>query len=103
MKNGAMSVKRLARYLNWHIYGNFLGYNGQLYNNAKLADYIRNYNVMLDYCVLRDKIYEKSVVDKRNRVLQEKNLIYEDVDYRLESDKKLDYKRKRQKILRRKL
>jgi hypothetical protein len=52
---------------------------------------------------LRDKIYDKSVVDKRNRILQEKNLIYEDVDYRLEYDKKLDYKRKRQKILRRKL
>jgi hypothetical protein len=52
---------------------------------------------------LRDKIYEKSVIDKRNRILQEKNLIYEDVDYRLEYDKKLDYKRKRQKILRRKL
>lgn len=81
MKNGAMSVKRLARYLNWHIYGNFLGYNGQLYNNAKLADYIRNYNVMLDYCVLRDKIYDFSTHEKDEIIVEIKDKFSLPVDF----------------------
>ena len=73
MKNGATSVKRLARYLNWHTHDNFFGYNGQLYKSAKWVDYIRNYNVMLDYCVLRCKIYDFSAYEKDEIMVEVKD------------------------------
>ena len=81
MKNGATSVKRLARYLNWHTHDNFFGYNGQLYKSAKWVDYIRNYNVMLDYCVLRDKIYDFSTHEKDEIIVEIKDKFSLSVDF----------------------
>lgn len=81
MKNGAMSVKRLARYLNWHTYDIFLGYNGQLYKSDRVTGYIRDYNVMLDYCVLRDKIYDFSTHEKDEIIVEIKDKFSLPVDF----------------------